>query len=57
MGYTRFSGEDFSSRFGRPERAVDTAAPRFGRQKRRIVHETSLSLVLIFSKILSESFA
>jgi hypothetical protein len=50
MGYTRFPADNFSSRFWRRETAVETAAPRFGMRKGRIVHGASLLQFLIFCK-------
>jgi hypothetical protein len=50
MGYTRFSGEDFFSRSCRRETAAETAAPRFGMRKERIVHGPSLAWFLLFRK-------
>jgi hypothetical protein len=47
----------FSSRFCRRESAVETAAPRFGRRKGRIVHGASLALFLIFCNSLLSKFA
>jgi hypothetical protein len=52
MGYADKSEKVFSSRFCRRERAVETASPRFGMAKGRIVHGASLTLFLIFCKIL-----
>jgi hypothetical protein len=43
MSYTRFSAENFSSRFCRRERAVETATPRFGMRKGWGVHGASLA--------------
>src|SRR3984957_14162478 len=48
MGYTRFSEDFFSSRFCRRERAVETAAPRFGTRKGWIVHGGKLSVISDF---------
>jgi hypothetical protein len=50
MGYTKFSTENFCSRFCGRETTVETAGPRFGMRKGRIVHGASLLEFLIFCK-------
>jgi hypothetical protein len=50
MGYTKFSTENFCSRFCGRETTVETAGPRFGMRKGRVVHGASLLEFLIFCK-------
>jgi hypothetical protein len=52
IGYADKAENNFSSRFRRRERAVETVSPRFGMAKGRIAHGASLTRFLIFCKIL-----
>ena len=52
MGYADKTEKDFSTRFCRRERAVETGNPRFGMRKERIAHGASLTRLLIVCKIL-----
>src|ERR1700728_175126 len=54
MGYADKSEKNFSSRFCRRERAVETVSPRFGMAKGRIAHGASLTQFLIFCKTLQQ---
>jgi hypothetical protein len=53
MGYAGKSEKVFSSRFCRRETAIETVSPRFGIRKERIAHGASLTLFLIFCKIIA----
>jgi hypothetical protein len=57
IGYAEKPEKNFSSRFCRRERSVETAAHDLGMAKGRIAHGASLTKILIFCKRLFESFA
>ena len=53
IGYAKKPKKNFSSRFCRRERSVETAAHDLGMAKGRIAHAASLTKFLIFCKRLS----